>query len=614
MGVIFGNSVATKPVAFSLTWPSVCDHICPMASRVGPVHVAVTRRNYKGKVYESYLLRRTYRQGKQVKHETLGNISHLPLPVIQLVMRALRGESFLGAEETFEITRSLPHGHVAAVLGTMAQLGLDKILGSAPSRNRSLVMGMIAARILDPSSKLAMARGLGPESLSTTLGETLGIESAGVEELYGAMDWLLKRQPRIEAVLAQRYFQNGSLVLYDVTSTYFEGRKCPLAKLGHSRDGKKDKLQIVFGVLCTPEGCPVAVEVFEGNTGDPKTLSVQIQKIRSRFGLNRVVLVGDRGMITEARIREEFLGQEGLDWITALRAASIRKLVDSGSLQLSLFDETDMGEIRDPSYPDERLIVCRNPLLAAERARKREDLLRSTEKDLDKIVQATMRTVRRLKDEASIRRRVDRALDRFRMRKHFQVEIGPHSFRYCRNRTSIAREAALDGVYVIRTSVPPDVLSSPQTVESYKRLSVVERAFRTLKSVDLNVRPIYHRLSDRVKAHVFLCMLAYHVEWHMRRALAPLLFQDEHRDKAKTPRLSVVAPAKRSKQALAKAQTQRTEEGFPVHSFRTLLRDLGTVTRNTVCLKHAVGTFSLLPTPTPLQKKALELLDVHLKV
>lgn len=583
-----------------------------MPTRTGPVHVAVTRRAYKGKVYESHLLRRTYRVGKQVKHETLGNISHLPLPVIDIIKRALKGETFHSADESFEITRSLPHGHVAAVLGTMARLGLDKILGTGSRRNKALVEGMIAARILDPSSKLAMARGLGSETLSTTLAEELGIESAGVEEFYGAMDWLLSRQPGIETVLARQYLKDGSLVLYDVTSTYFEGRACPLAKHGHSRDGKRDKLQIVFGVLCTREGCPVAVEVFEGNTSDPKTFSVQIQKVRSRFGLNRVVFVGDRGMITEARIREELRGEEGLDWITALRAPSIRKLVDSGSLQLSLFDATDMGEIRDPAYPGERLIVCRNPLLAAERARKREDLLKSTEKDLDKIVQATMRTVRKLKDEVSIRRRVDKALDRFRMRKHFQVEIGPQWFRYCRNQASIAKESALDGLYVVRTSVPSDVLSTSETVEAYKGLSVAERAFKTLKSVDLSVRPIYHRLADRVRAHIFLCMLAYHVEWHMKKALAPLLFEDHQREKAS--RVSVVAPARRSQAALAKVKTQRTEEGLPVHSFRTLLRDLGTLTRNTVSLKQGVGTFPMYPTPTPVQKKALELLGVHLKM
>jgi transposase len=378
------------------------------------------------------------------------------------------------------------------------------------------------------------------------------------------------------------------------------------------RDGKKDKLQIVFGVLCSREGCPVAVEVFEGNTSDPKTFSAQIQKVRSRFGLKRVVFVGDRGMITEARIREELQGEEGVDWITALRVPSIRKLVESGSLQLSLFDATDMGEIRDPWYPNERLIVCRNPLLAAERARKREELLRATEKELDKIVQATMRTVRRLKDEASIQRRADKALDRFRMRKHFQVEIGPEQFRYCRNQASIARESALDGVYVVRTSVPPDVLSGPETVEKYKGLSKTERAFKTLKSIDLRVRPIYHRLAQRVRAHVFLCMLAYYVEWHMRRSLAPLLCEDHQRQQA--PRASVVAPAQRSRAALDKVNTKRTQEGLPVHSFRTLLRDLATLTRNAVSLKHNPHTFPLYPTPTPVQKKALELLGVRLKM
>ena len=583
-----------------------------MATRTGPVHVAVTRRLYKGKVYESYLLRRTFRDGKQVKHETLGNISHLPPSVIDMIRRSLKGETFYSAEESFEIVRSLPHGHVAAVLGTMSRLGLDRILGTGSRRNKALVKGMIAALILDPSSKLAMARGLGSETLSTTLAEELGIESAGVEELYGAMDWLLSRQVGIEKALARQRLTDGSLVLYDVTSTYFEGRTCPLARYGHLRDGKKDKLQIVFGVLCSREGCPVAVEVFEGNTSDPKTFSAQIQKVRSRFGLNRVVFVGDRGMITEARIREELRGEEGVDWITALRAPSIRKLVESGSLQLSLFDATDMGEIRDPSYPNERLIVCRNPLLAAERARKREELLRATEKELDKIVQATMRTVRRLKDEASIQRRADKALDRFRMRKHFQVEIGPAQFRWRRNQASIARESALDGVYVVRTSVPPDVLSGPETVETYKGLSKTERAFKTLKSIDLRVRPIYHRLAQRVRAHVFLCMLAYYVEWHMRRSLAPLLFEDHQRHQA--PRASAVAPAQRSRAALDKVNTKRTQEGLPVHSFRTLLRDLAVLTRNTVSLKHNPHTFPLYPTATPVQKKALELLGVRLKM
>jgi transposase len=584
-----------------------------MPSRIGPVHVAITKREYKGKVYRSYLLRRTYREGGKVKHETLGNISHLPLSVIDLIMRALKGERFFSADESFEIERSLPHGHVLAVLGTIVRVGLDKMLGAKQSRNKALVTGMIVARILEPRSKLATARGLGEETLSTTLGDILGIKSAHVEELYRALDWLVGQQARIESALAERYLAEGSLVLYDVTSTYFEGRRCPLAKLGHSRDGKKGKPQIVFGILCSQEGCPVAVEVFEGNTADPKTLSSQIQKIRSRFGLSRVVLVGDRGMITEARIRQELLG-EGLDWITALRAPAIGKLVNSGSLQLSLFDQRDMAEITDPSYPGERLIVCKNPLLALERTRKREDLLRSTEKDLEKIVQATLRPLRKLKGQERIQRRVDRALDRFKMRKHFKVEIGDQSFSYHRDEVGIAREAALDGFYVVRTSLPGEVLSREDTVRAYKSLSQAERAFRCLKSLDLNVRPIYHRLADRVKAHVLLCMLAYHVEWHMKKALAPILFEDHRKQEAHTSQDSVVGPAKRSRAAMLKSQTKRTDDGASVHSFATLLSDLATLTRNTVRLKSTDSILTVCSTPTALQKKVFQLLEVPLNM
>jgi transposase len=584
-----------------------------MPSRIGPVHVAITKRQYKGKEYRSYLLRRTYREGDKVKHETLGNISHLPLSVIDLIVRALKGEIFLGVDESFEITRSLPHGHVLAVLGAMIRLGLDKILGAKESRNKALVMGMIVARIIDPCSKLATARGLGEETLSTTLGDLLGIKSVQVEELYRSLDWLLGRQSRIESALASLYLSEGSLVLYDVTSTYFEGRKCPLAKLGHSRDDKKDKPQIVFGVLCNQEGCPVAVEVFEGNTSDPKTLGSQIEKIRSRFGLSRVVLVGDRGMITEARIREE-LAQEGFDWITALRAPSIRKLVNSGSLQLSVFDQRDMAEITDPSYPGERLIICKNPVLAEERARKREDLLRSTERDLEKIVQATLRPKRNLRGKERITRRVDKALDRFRMRKHFRVEIQDQSFSYHRDELSIGQEAALDGFYVIRTSLTRQALSTEDTVRAYKSLSGAERAFRSLKSVDLNVRPIYHRLPDRVKAHVLLCTLAYHVEWHMKKALAPILFEDDRKKAAEDLRRSVVQQAKRSQTALLKSRKRQTEDGIPVHSFKTMLRDLATLTRNTVHLKSTGASFTVCSTPTSLQKKAFELLGAPLKM
>lgn len=584
-----------------------------MPSRIGPVHVAITKREYKGRVYRSYLLRRTYREGGKVKHETLGNISHLPASIIELIMRALKGEIFFSADESFLIERSLPHGHVLAVLGTLTRLGLDKILDEKQGRRKALVMGMLVARILEPCSKLATARGLGEETLSTTLGDLLGIKSVQVEELHKALDWLLGRQARIEAALAERYLTEGSLVLYDVTSTYFEGRKCPLAKLGHNRDGKKSKPQIVFGIMCTQEGCPVATEVFEGNTSDPKTLGAQIEKIRSRFGLSHVVVVGDRGMITQARIREE-LKEEGLDWITALRAPAIRQLVKGGSLQLSLLDRRDMAEITDPAYPGERLIVCKNPLLADERARKREDLLRCTERELDKIVQATVRLSRSLKGRERIMRRVDRALDKFKMRKQFRVRIEERSFSYERDQEGIARESALDGFYVVRTSVARQTLSAEDAVRAYKGLSAAERAYRTLKSIDLKVRPIYHRLADRVKGHVFLCMLAYHVEWHMKRALAPMLFEDDRKDEGEALRNSVVSPARRSPGALAKSQKRQTEDGMPTHSFRSLLRDLATLTRNTVRLRGADSTFTVCAAPTPMQRKAFDLLAVSLKM
>jgi transposase len=581
-----------------------------MASRSGRVHVATTKRKYKGKVYESHLLRRTYRQDGKVKHETLGNISHLPTEVIEMVRRALKGEVLVGAQEALEITRSLPHGHVAAVLGTLRRLGLEEVISWERCRERDLVVGMIVARVLDRSSKLATARGLGVETLSTSLGDVLGIASAHVNELYQAMDWLGVRQAAIEEAFARRHLKDGSLVLYDVTSAYFEGRCCPLAARGHNRDGKKGKLQIVFGLLCTSEGLPVAVEVFEGNTGDPKTLTPQIAKIRSRFGLKRVVLVGDRGMITEARLREDIRIHEGIDWITALRAPAIRKLVQSGSLQPSLFDETDLGEISDPDFPGERLVVCKNPLLAAERARKREDLLKATEKELQKIVEATMRPKWRLKGNSKIALKVGKILNRFKVAKHFRIEIGEESFRYCRNHDSIAEEAALDGIYVIRTSVPQDSMSAPETVLAYKGLSRAERAFRSLKTVDLNVRPIFHWTPERVRSHVFLCMLAYHVEWHMRAALAPMLFDDDDKQAAEAVRESAVAPARRSPRGLKKVQTRRTSEDLPVHSFRSLLVDLGTLTKNRMAVTQTGATFDLYATPTPVQSRAFALMGV----
>jgi len=480
-------------------------------------------------------------------------------------------------------------------------------------REHVLSIAMIVARIIDPQSKLATARGLKDESMFSALGEELGVEQASEDELYEAMDWLGRRQERIEDKLAKKHLDNGSLVLYDVTSTYFEGRSCPLARLGHNRDGKKGKLQIVFGLLCSDKGCPVAVEVFPGDTGDPSTLEGQIRKIRDRFGLDRVILVGDRGLITEARIREEIRPVKGLEWITALRSSQIRKLVDSGSLQLSLFDEQDLAEITDPAYPGERLVVCRNPMLAEERARKRRELLEATEKELEKIVQATRRKRRPLKGKDKIALRVGKVINKFKVGKHFQVTIGEESFSYRRKEDNIAREKALDGIYVIRTSLSSDKLASEAAVTAYKQLSLVEQAFRCFKSIDLKVRPIHHRLERRVRAHVFLCMLAYYVEWHMRKLLAPILFDEDDPQGAQAGRSSVVAPAQRSDSAKTKARRKRTKDNLPVHSFRTLLKDLATICKNRVQPRlPGAPAFDKITLPTPVQHRALKLLRVRL--
>jgi len=557
------------------------------------------------------LLREGWREGKKVRKRTLANLSALSAEQIEGMRRLLRGETLVALDETgFEIVRSRAHGGVAAVLGMVRKLGLDPILGTRTSRERSLAIALICARVLEPSSKLATARGLMPETKSSTLGEALALGRVDVDECYAALDWLLARQARIEAKLAQRHLSEGSLVLWDVTSTYFEGQCCPLARRGYSRDGKTDRPQIVFGVLTNGEGCPLAVEVFEGNTADPNTLTSQVQKLRERFALTRVVLVGDRGLITAARIRQD-LKPAGLDWITALRAPQIRQLVRAGELQLTLFDQQDLAEIFSAAFPSERLIACRNPLLAEERARKRRELLAATEQALEPIVLATRREKRPLQGKEKIGLRVGRVLSRFKMAKHFQLEITDTELRYARKEAAIAQEAALDGIYVIRTSVSAQQLESSAAVTAYKNLDVVERAFRTFKGLDLQVRPIYHHLSDRVRAHVFLCLLAYYVEWHMRQALAPLLFMEEDHRAAQQERGSVVQPARRSRATERKVQRQRTDEGLPVHSFRTLLKDLATLTRNTVRMGHA--TFERITTPTPLQHRVFDLLRVPLR-
>ena len=473
---------------------------------------------------------------------------------------------------------------------------------------------MIVARVLEPASKLATSRALHPDTLSSTLGELLHLDSLTEDELYQAMDWLLPQQARIEDALAKRHLAEGALVLYDLTSTYFEGRHCPLGKLGHSRDDKKGKLQIVFGLMTNAEGCPIAVEVYAGNTSDPKTVSDQVTKLRQRFGLQRVILVGDRGMITSARLRENLNPASGIQWITALRAPAIKKLASDGVLQFSLFDNRDLAEITHPDFPGERLVACYNPLLAEERARKRPELLAATEKELEKIAVATRRKKRPLRGKHNIGLRAGKVLNHYKMGKHFQVQIEDDSFTYQRKQANIEKEKSLDGIYVIRTNVPAAVLSSEQAVRNYKSLSGVERAFRSLKTVDLHVRPIHHHQPDRVRAHIFLCMLAYYVEWHMRKSLAPLLFDDEDKPAAEKRRASVVAPAQRSTSAQAKTHNKRTQDDLPVHSFQTLLSDLATIVSNRVQPKDAsTPAFDIITTPTALQQRALDLLQVTIK-
>jgi len=561
------------------------------------------------------LLRESFRDAGHVKNRTLANLSAWSSERLAALRQILRGEpsrsALSGPPSGVEIVRSRPHGHVAAVLGTVRRLDLERLLASHATTARALVVAMLVQRLLAPGSKLATARGLAPATRSSTLSEVLALPAVDEDDLYAALDWLVARQGAIEQALARRHLQAGQLVLYDVTSTYFEGRCCPLAKRGHSRDGQRDKLQIVFGILTNGQGCPVAVEVFEGNTGDPKTVQRALTKVRERFGLERLILVGDRGMLTAARIREELVGVEGVQWITALRAPAIAALVQGGALQLSLFDQRDLVEITHPDYPGERLIVCKNPLLAAERTRKRQELLAATERELATIAAATQRGRRPLRGQTAIGLRVGKVLGRYKVGKHFTLEITERTFHSARDEAAIAEEAALDGLYVIRTSVDAARLPAAATVQSYKRLAEVERAFRSLKTVDLHVRPIHHRKPDRVRAHVFLCLLAYYVEWHMRQALKPLLFDDDDKATAEAARPSVVAPAQRSARAKAKAATKRTADGWPVHSFQTLLADLATLTKNQVRPFGPDGaTLDILATPTELQRRAFELLGV----
>ncbi len=573
------------------------------------------------KSHPTILLRESYRAGDKVKKRTIANLTHWPRPLVEGLRTLLRGGVALArADEALTISRSLPHGHVAAVLGTAERIGLATLLterrgGRASRRYRDLALALIVNRVIAPASKLATVRALNPETAATSLGERLALGEVAEREIYECLDWLVAQQERIEAGLARRHLVGGTLTLYDVSSSYLEGRCCELAQHGYSRDHRPDRPQIVYGLLCNREGCPVAIEVFEGNTADPTTLGAQVDKLKKRFGLERVVVVGDRGMITSARIRED-LAPAGLDWITALRAPQIQALAaDNGPLQLSLFDDRDLAEISCPDYPGERLIICRNPLLAAERGRKREDLLAATERQLSRIELAVARKRNPLRGASEIGLAVGAVLDKRKMGKHFALTITDTGFTWRRNDKTIAAEARLDGIYVIRTSVPEAALSAEQTVGAYKSLGQVEHAFRSLKTVDLKIRPVFHWTAPRVRAHVLLCMLAYYVEFHMRQQLAPILFDDHDRAAAAAQRASPVAKAKPSPAARRKAASKHTDDGLPVHSFRSLINDLATLCLNKVSLPSNPNYHFALPTqPTPLQARALDLLGVGLGV
>jgi hypothetical protein len=566
------------------------------------MHVVKVVSRQGGREYVSTLLRNSYREGGKVRKQTLANLSHLPEPLVELIRGWLRGERYLAAGSAVRIVRSLPHGHVVAVLGVLRSLDLPALLDRRPSRRRDLAVALVAARVLAPASKLATSRMLG----QSTLGEVLGVSDATEDELYATMDWLLARQERVERALARRHLGEGGLVLYDVTSTYLEGRRCPLATPGFSRDHRPDRPQVVFGLLTDERGRPVAVEAFAGSTVDPATLEAQVDKLRSRAGLGTFVLVGDRGLLTSARI-ERLKERGGIGWVSALRGPAIRRLVEGGHLQLSLFDERDLAEIRSPEYPGERLVVCRNPVLAAERAREREALLADTEAALERV--AAMVEHGRLKSPAAIGLRAGRVVNARKVAKHFELDIAEGAFSFRRREAAIAAEAALDGIYVIRTSVRAGDLDAPAVVETYERLAHVERDFRVWKGDALAVRPVFHWREDRVRAHLFLCLLAAHVRWHLEAAWAPLLFRDE----APPERLEPVRPRERSAAAVRKDRDHRTpDDGLPVHSVPTLLSELATLTRNRIVPPGADerAAFDLLSEPTPFQARALELIGV----
>jgi hypothetical protein len=574
-----------------------------MPSRTGPAHVVTTTRRYKGKVYRTHLLRRSYREDGKVKNETLGNLSHLPEPLIDIIRRSLQGERFIPVGEAFEITSSLPQGHVQAVRSAMKRLGMASLLGSRPSRERDRVLAMIAARIVAPSSKLSTTRAWH----TTTLASDFGVEDTDEDDLYAAMDWLLARQDTIQKKLSARHLKTGGRVLYDVSSSYFEGTHCPLARLGYNRDGKKGLLQVNYGLMTDVRGCPVAVTVHEGNVSDSQTFLPEVERLRQEFGIEDVVLVGDRGMIGKATI-EGLREMPGVAWITALKSASIRALVEEGQVQMDFFDERHLLEIVSPMYPGERLMACRNPALAYLRAKKREELRVATE-GKRRVIQAGVEAGRR-KGIDAIGLAVGKVINHYKVGKHFDLDIGERHFTFARRHQAIESEAALDGIDIIRTNVPAERMEAAECVRNYKALANVERAFRTLKTTDLKVRPIYHRTPDRVRAHLLWCLLAYYVEWHLREAWRELMFADP--EPAIQATRDPVAPAQRSPAAMVKISRRRLDDGTPVQSFSTLMAALSTLVRNTCRVPGAATDapgFELLTTPTPAQRRALDLIE-----
>ena len=575
-----------------------------MPRRGGQAHVATIKTRGKGgTVYTSYLLRRSYREGGKVRHENLGNLSHLPLEVIDAIRAMLQGQRLVDLDQGFEIERSLPHGHVAAVLGVLRSLDLERLLSRERCRERDLCVAMICQLVIGSGSKLSMTRRFS----QTTLQGELGLGEVAEPELLGAMDWLLDRQDRIERTLARRHLAEGSFVLYDLSSSYVEGRCCELAALGHSRDGKPGKLQVNWGLICSPQGRPIAVQVHPGNTADPSTVPGVLDTVREKFGIDRVILVGDRAMITDAHAAT--IKELGAGFVSALKSAQIRKLINTGALQLSLFDEANLAEITSAQFPGERLVVCRNPHLAAERARKRQDLLAATEKELGKVRQMVSgpRGSLRNADAGKIGQRAGRVVNKYKVAKHFELQIADGSFSYQRKTEQITEEAALDGIYVLRTTCPTNELTTQAVVRVYKQLKMAERAYRTIKDT-LDVRPIRHHLTDRVEAHFFLFLLAYHLLFELQHRLEPMLYTDDTPIAPTDP----VAPAQRSPAAKRKNASHRTPDGLPVYDLPDLIAELGTVCRNHLRIGERQHTFTRLTATNPIQAKALQLLNIKL--